>query len=185
MKRPYHILTVLGLAVLSSLTSCGHDQGKRQSATNTDRTKAVPGNTVFVNRNIRIIISTDINKLGKLLNFKTYKPIKIKFKYTYFDYTGQNKRITVPGPSDYSLEALLYFDSLTFNRLKDVDRHADYPSPNYTRNEFKFDWLDKVILDELEKSDKNYHGHPDFFFGTINGKSWYLEKKILIKKWTN
>lgn len=136
--------------------------------------------------NITTTVSKDIEKLGKLLDFKTYKPIKVKFKYVYIDNSGSNDRLSVPGPSDYSLEALLYFDSLTFRKLNDFEKNIDYYHyPNYNKSDFKFDWLDKETLNELENSNPNYHGHPDFFFGSSHGKSWYLNKKILIQKSSN
>lgn len=169
------------------MISCGQNQesGKKYNSNDNQTTAQVFKDSVIKNGNITTTISTDIEKLGQLLNFKTYKPTKVKFKYTFIDNTGQNKRLSVPGPSDYSLQALLYFDSLTFEKFIDYDRNADYPSPNYNREEFKFDWLDKEILNELNNSKENYHGHPNFFFGTTNAKAWYLDKKILISKWTN
>jgi len=187
MRRPFNISTILSLAILTSILSCGQKQDEKQTISSADTTKVARTlkDTTYVNGNVTTTISTDIDKLAKLLDFKTYKPTKVKFKYVFIDNSGQNKRMSVPGPSDYSLQALMYFDSLTFEKFYDFDRHADYSSPNYTKEEFKFDWLDKEILTELEDSNPYYHGHPDFFFGTTNGKSWYLDKKILIQKWTN
>ncbi|WMI68263.1 hypothetical protein [Mangrovimonas sp. YM274] len=110
----------------------------------------------------------------------------MKFKYTYIDNSGQNERISVPGPSDYFLEALLYFDTVTMEKFYEFDRNAEYDAPNFKKEEFNFDWLPNDIREELLNSNLNYHGHPDFFFGTgDNGRSWYLENKILIRKHTN
>lgn len=152
--------------------------------TNFPDTVSTTQDTTFINGNITTTISTDIEQLSKLLDFKIHKPIRVKYKYVLIDNSGQHERLTVPGPSDYSLQALLYFDSLTMEKFHDFDRYADYPSPNYDKSEFKFDWLDKDILTELENSNPNYHGHPDFFFKS-RGKAWYLYRKILISKWTN
>lgn len=151
---------------LFSLLSCEQEQGENQTILNAETT-----------------ISTDIDKLAALLDFETYKPTKVKFKYVSIDHSQKNE--TVSKSSDYSLQALLYFDSLTFEKFHEFDRHADYIPPNYTKEEFTFDWLDKEVLTELENANPNYHGHPDFFFRTTNGKSWYLDKKILIQKRTN
>jgi len=153
---------------------------------NTSFPKAVKTNqdTTFVEGNVTTTISTSIEQLGRFLDFKTYKPVRVRYKYVFIDNSGQHERIAVPGPSDYTLQALLYFDSLTFEKFRDHDRYADYPSPGYNKSEFMFDWLDKDILTELENSKPNYHGHPDFFFSS-KGKAWYLHRKILISKWTN
>jgi hypothetical protein len=185
MKRLFNISTVLNLVILISIFSCGQHQDTKQTISKQDITKTPLKDTTYVNGNVTTTISEDIDKLSKLLDFKTYKPTRVVFKYVFIDNSGQNERMSVPGPSDYSLQALMYFDSLTFEKFYDFDRHADYPSPNYNKEDFKFDWLNKEILTELENSNPNYHGHPDFFFGTTNGKSWYLDKKILIQKWTN
>ncbi len=169
------------------MVSCRQNENKEKNVNPIDNltTSIISKDSVIKNGNVTAAISTNIEKLGQLLDFKTYKPAKVKFNYTAIDNSGQNQRLSVPGPSDYSLQALLYFDSLTFEKFLNYDRNADYPSPNYSRDEFKFDWLDKEILTELNNSKENYHGHPDFFFGTTNGKLWYLDKKILISKWTN
>ncbi|WP_157503121.1 hypothetical protein [Mangrovimonas xylaniphaga] len=133
-------------------------------------------------KNITETISTDIDTLGALLDFSTYRPTKVKFKYTYIDNSGQNNRISVPGPSDNLLEAILHFDTITMETFYEFDRNADYDTPNFNKEEFNFNWLPKDIQKELLDSNPNYHGHPDFFFGTNHyGKSWYLKNKILIK----
>ena len=184
MTQPSKISTVLVLTILTILFSCGQRQEKKQ-VTSSINSIQPEKDTTFVIGNRTTTISTDIEKLSKLLDFKTYKPTRAKYKYVFIDNSGQNKRLSVPGPSDYLLQAVLYFDSLTFEKFYDFDRHADYSSPNYNKEDFKFDWLDKQTLNELNNSNKNYHGHPDFFFGKTNGKSWYLDKKILIQKWSN
>lgn len=137
------------------------------------------------NSNISSGLSTDIDQLGKLLNFDNYKPSSVKFKYKVIGNSGKNERISPPGPSDYSLEALLYFDSLTFQKIIEFDRNADFPPPGYNQEAFKFNWLDEAIISELGESDIHYTGHPDLHFGTTNGRSWYLDKKILIQYHTN
>ncbi|MGX7668740.1 hypothetical protein [Flavobacterium pedocola] len=174
-------IAVYIIFLFTTLISCKQNQSESGNVVISKN-----GNDSIVeNGNITTIYSTDIKKLEKLLNLKDYKPTKVKFKYTFIDNSGQNERLSVPGPSDYSIEALLYFDSKTFEKFYAFDKTADYPSPNYQLEDFRFDWLDKEILAELLNSDKNYHGHPDFFFDTINGQSWYLDNKILITEFTN
>ncbi len=138
-------------------------------------------NTV-VEKNIKKTVSEDIIELEKILDFSKYKPKQVKFKYTFIDNSGQNERLTVSGPSDYYLEALLYVDSLTMEKFDEFDRNAEYDSPNLRKEEFEFDWLPKEVLEELINSSPKYKGHPEFFFGTgKNGKAWYLKNKILIR----
>lgn len=182
MKQLSRTAILFRSAVLIGFVACAQRrEAERESAkSDAESTKAAFRDTTFVQSNTTTILSSDIDRLSKLLDFKTYKPVKVRFKYVVTDNSGQNRRLTIPGPSDYSLQTLLYFDSLTFEQFLEFDRHADYPAPDYNKEDFKFDWLDKEILTELKNSDKDYRGHPDFFFGTAHGKSWYLHRKILL-----
>lgn len=187
MRQLFRTAIILQSTILMSLFSCRHRQGGEQASANSEPINAETAfrDTTVVQGNVTTVFSTDIDRLGKLLDFKKYRPVKVRFKYIFRNNSGQNRRLTVPGPSDYSLQALLYFDSLTFEQFSEFDRHADYSSPDYNKADFAFNWLDKEILTELENSDKDYRGHPDFFFGTANGKLWYLDGKILLANSTH
>lgn len=131
--------------------------------------------------NISTTISTDKSKLARVLNFNTYTPNQVKFKYIFIDNSGKGERFPAPGPSDSELEAVLYYDSLTFQKILDLYKDTLFISPNYSSLQFDFDWLDENISGELLKSSKDYRGHPDIFLGTGNsGQLWFLDKKILI-----
>lgn len=127
--------------------------------------------------------STNIDSLDKFLDFSKYRPLKVKFNFAHYNNSGENKRIAVPGPSYYYLQAILYFDSTTMSNFHNFDLFANYIALNCKKEEFDFEWLPKEVRVELINSKPDYHGHPDFFFGTGDlGKSWYLQNKILIKK---
>lgn len=126
-------------------------------------------------------ISTDVIQLQKLINLSEFKPEKVKFKYTFID----NSQGRVPGPSDSYLEAVLYFDEKTMEKIWGIDKNADFPNSNYQKQNFKFDWLDKETIFELKNSDSIKNGHPDLIFGTNSGKCWYLKNKILLSENTN
>ncbi len=162
--------TLTGLIVFI-LTTCN------QTPKDTKQSKVITVNdSVKTEGNKTVIFSTDIDKLGKILDFKTYKPSKVKFKYTYIDNSGGNQRVSVPGPSDSFLEAILYFDSATFGKMQD---YAHNNSSDCNKEIFKFSWLDKTIAEELNSSVSDCRGHSDLFFGTSTGKAWYLDNKIL------
>ncbi|MGG5208614.1 hypothetical protein ACQWU4_06670 [Chryseobacterium sp. MIQD13] len=131
--------------------------------------------------NITTEISTDIGQLQKLIDLSKFRPKKVKFKYTFID----NSNGRVPGPSDSFLEAILYFDDKTMEKIQEMSQNAEAPAPNYQKKAFKFDWLDKQVLSELENSDSLKNLHRDLIFGTNNGECWYLKNKILFKKETN
>jgi len=121
--------------------------------------------------------SSDINKLGKLINLKNFRPEKIMYHHMYIETingTGSEAE-----PKDDYLQAVLYFDSTTFQKMLEVSKNADYSLPNYSRGQFEFPWLERALFSELENSDSDYHGHPDLFFDTQDGKIWFLDQKIL------
>lgn len=182
IMRSINCLIKVSFSLLLMFSCSCTDQRNTDYSVKPSKKSALVDSIVVVD-NVTTTFSSDMNKLSKLLDFKKYKPEKVKFRYTFIDNSGG--RTSVPGPSDYSLQAVLYFDSLTFEEFHEFDRSADYPSPNFDKEEFKFDWLNKSILSEIDHSQENYHGHPDFFFGTRNGKCWYLDRKILISYFTN
>lgn len=164
---------ILNLILTLLLFSCGQHTNK------TENDKVKKGNKSTT-------VSTDTAKLSKLIDISMYKPIHAKFKYIFIDNSAQDKRLSVPGPSDSYLQAVLYFDDATFNQLKTKYFSADYPSPNFNKQDFNFDWLDLDVRKELLQSDTNYHGHPDYSLGLgVKGKLWFLDNKILLTKLTD
>lgn len=131
--------------------------------------------------NVTAEISTDVNQLQKLIDLSEFKPENVKFKYIFID----NSKGRVPGPSDSYLEAVLYFDDKMMERILKIDKNVDFPNPNYQKNDFKFEWLDKQTLSELEKADSLKNIRPDVIFRTNNGVCLYLKNKILLIKEVN
>ncbi len=100
MTRKIYILITTIL-----LLSCGQHKDK------VDNETAKKGN-------FSTTISTDTSKLTNIIDIKVFKPTHVKFKYTFIGKSGQDERISVPGPSDNYLQAILYFDTTTFKNLK-------------------------------------------------------------------
>ena len=131
--------------------------------------------------NVTTTTSTDPEKLSRWIDIREYRPRKVKFKHIVADNSAKAKSLSVPGPSSQVLEAILYFDTETFERLKKAYFQIDYPPVDFKRDLFYFDWLDKDVKEELLASDKNYHGHPDYFFaGRNNSVLWFLKNKVLL-----
>lgn len=149
------------------------------------KTKETDGDTIKEG-NKATTISTDTAKLSRLIDIRTFKPTHAKFKYIFIDNSGQNERLSVPGPSDSYLEGVLYFDTATFRQLQSKYFNVGYLSPHFHRKEFNFEWLDTDVRDELLRSDTSYHGHPDYFLKLgPEGKLWFLENKVLLSKATD
>ena len=165
--------SILAITATLLLLSCGQKPEKTHS-------------NISAKDNISKTISTDTILLGRLINLENIKPTHAKFKYAFVDNSAKNKRLSVPGPSDSHLEAILYFDSTTFEKIKMTYKLADYTASNFDKQSFNFEWLDKNIKIELLNSDSSYHGHPDYFFGLgQSGKLWLLDGKLLLTKSTN
>jgi hypothetical protein len=130
--------------------------------------------------NISTTLSSDTAKLGKLINLRLYKPTAAKFKYTFIDNSGQNERLSTPGPSDSYLEAILYFDAATFAQLLKDAEQRDSTISSLSKEEFNFDWLDQSIKDELTKSEAVYEKHSEVFAGS--SEVWFLDNKLLLRK---
>lgn len=157
MKYPIPPI-ILPFVVLTYLFSCNGQKHEKPKIIAATLTEVGFNDTTFVNGDSMVVISSDIDELGKLLDFKTYRPTKVQFRCVRKTASNENKE-----RSDYSLQAVLYFDSLTMEKMFDFDRHADYLSPDYKKESFMFNWLDINVLKEMENSSPNYHGHPDFF----------------------
>lgn len=130
-------------------------------------------------------ISTDTAKLSKIIDLTAFRPTHAKFKYTFIDNSGQGQRLSVPGPSDSQLEALLVFDSNSFEQLAKKYSGVDYAPPAFSKLSFNFEWLDAATRTELLQSDSNYHGHPDLIFTAgPQTQLWLLKNKVLLVKST-
>ncbi|MFL9836839.1 hypothetical protein ABS768_04970 [Flavobacterium sp. ST-75] len=129
-----------------------------------------------------VITSKDITKLEKQLNLKPAQPDSVQYKLTI----NNNSFGTVPGPSDYYLEGVLYYNDSIFKRIKEEYNNVDYNTPGFKKEAFNFKWLPQNIKNELNSSPENYSGHPDLFFNRNRiTQLWLLKNKVLILSYTN
>lgn len=158
------------LTILTFITSCGTNQEKKTETSDS------LSNSISLH-------STDINKLQQYLNLTIFKPDSVEFEYTFIANSAGNSRTNISGPSDYILQAVLYYDSITLKKIIALQKKVSVVQ--YNLAEFKFDWLNQDIIQELS-NDINYYGiHSDTLFGTGNIKTLCLTNKILIEKSTN
>jgi hypothetical protein len=182
-----HILLVFGFCCYSSLNFYCNQPAAIKDNPKDSIGEFASAETTLKNGNTTTTLSSDTAKLAKLLNLKKYKPYHIKFQYTFIDNSGGGERLSVPGPSDFKLEAILYFDTATFASIMDLYKQAGWNAPNYNKEEFNFNWLDDSVKTELLKSEATYHGHIDLLFTEPNDPNshiWILDKKILLHKFS-
>ena len=137
-------------------------------------------------KNQTTLISTDKEQLEKIINLNIFKPNKVKFKYILIDNSENNKRFSVPGPSDRYLEAVLYFDKDTFNKLI-IDNAKLSTISIGNKEDYDFEWLENDIKLELSNMFNSFDYPPTFFItgGFTNGGYFMLNNKILIKLYSN
>lgn len=164
------IILCLYFTTLIFITSCYNNQEKKLKTSDSIS-------------NSSSIHSTDINKLKEYLKLTPYTPDSVEFNYTFIDNSAGKDRTSISGPSDYILQAVLYYDSLTFQKIIALPQKESVSKYNVT--DFKFEWLNESITQELNDS-SNYLGiHPDTQLGEGNIKTWCLINKIVVEKLTN
>ena len=99
--------------------------------------------------NFSTILSEDTAKIRDLISFTKYKPSYTKFAYTFIDNSNSEDRITVPGPSDHSLEVIMKLDSNTKSKILNFYEGEAEDSSIYKKSDFNFNWLDTAIQKEL------------------------------------
>ncbi|MEO8768735.1 MAG: hypothetical protein ABI402_01565 [Ferruginibacter sp.] len=183
-KRIFYFITIFLFFYTNNIVlSCTESNTNKKNNTNSIG-EFVPVITATTkDGNKTTTMSTDTNELKKYLAFNYFKPEQVKFHLTYIDNSVSNDRLSVPGPSDFYLEAILYFDTITFKAITTSYMKQDWVAPKYNKEEFNFSWMDAIIKQELLHSDSNYHGHVDLFFTMLNNRNchiWMLNRKLLI-----
>jgi hypothetical protein len=168
MKKAAKIILGAGFLAFTALVSCVQDGAAQKNE----------GKYA-----VRILDASDGDQLGKLINLEKFRPEKVTFRYIFIDSSGQNNPDYLPGlTEDNSLQAVLYFDSATFERMREQASLMDYKSVHFKKETFNFEFLDKKVRQELMHSAEKYQGHPDLFFESKDGKLWLLDRKILFSK---
>jgi hypothetical protein len=89
------------------------------------------------------------------------------------------------GPSDYTLEAVLYHDAATFTKLREKYNNIYHTSPKKTSKDSNYKWLPKAVKDELAKSPKKNTGHSGMMLSSNpNCTLWFLNNKVLVYYFT-
>lgn len=147
---------------------------------NPDQSKSTESNS-----KTSVITSKDTAKLGKLIKLNKFRPIKVIFRYSSTNNSAQNDFLSVPGPSDSSLDAILYFDSLTFKTIKEKYTQSVSNDQRYTKEQFNFYWMNKAVKQELLQDSSTKFGRPDLLFSSgPNARIWLLKNKVLLTRST-
>lgn len=155
MKKALWLLITIGI-----FTACGHNSRQVQDS---------PANKLEYT-------SSSIDSLSHLLNFKQFKPIKVKYHYILFD----NSKGFPPAPSDSYLDGVLYFPDSTLQKIRKLSLEQGPANVQFTKDEFKSELLNDAELSELQNSDEKDNAFPDKVFMTFNGKIWILDHAVIV-----
>ena len=162
-------------------SSCGEE--KIDKSTKVEKNANGSVDSIITEGNKTTIFSNDIDRLGKVLNFGEFKPHEVKFKYVFHDNSGNEKRVSVPGPSDYSLEAYIKFSRVTLSEIRTVIVPPGSDTATFSKEAFIFDWLDKGIQKMVKESNRG--GIKDKLYNSNNGSCFPLKNAILLKASSN
>ncbi len=130
-----------------------------------------------------IVVSTEKEKLKQLIALEQFNPISVQFSYRTAVPSDNTDRL--PGPTDYVLEAVLYFDN-----INNVHRNACSPvkQAQCSRDYFDFTWMDYEIKKALmltKSETKGYEATCFYKGGLLHGSYYYLKDMILVRLFTN
>ncbi|HNY29977.1 MAG TPA: hypothetical protein PKO15_03735 [Fibrobacteria bacterium] len=119
---------LLAFAAVLGTMSCEEGRADRPPATTTDS------------------IHTDLPRLGRILKWDSLAPRSATYRISILGSPSSR----APGPTDWSLEALLRYDSATLRKLLDV-QGSDSMTDSVTSGVVAWSWLDTVDNRTLDK----------------------------------
>ncbi|MBK9575621.1 MAG: hypothetical protein IPK50_20855 [Fibrobacterota bacterium] len=117
------------LAAGALLACCGSERGDRQIPSHTDS------------------VHTDLARLGRILRWDSLSPRSASYRIVVFG-SGSDR---VPGPTDWSLEAILRYDSAAFVKVERFLKR-DSLSDSVKTAAVVWDWLDPSDRKPLAKA---------------------------------
>jgi hypothetical protein len=122
------------------------------------------GKQLIIDREPVVYKNTD--SLQKIIDLSIFKPDSVAYVYKVMGDADNDSR--VPGPKDYDLEAVLFYNDSTINILKGISsiKNIKELQPGVERN-YQFYWMDKKIIEQVSSlkntveysSEKFYKGY--------------------------
>lgn len=116
--------------------------------------------------------SRSADSLRAFINLNIYHPVNVLWKITTAG-AANTERLTVPGPTDYKLEAFIQFDRETADKLKENSKSGTFYNSKLSVNDYWFKWLPKD-LKLKEKADSSVLYEAKAFAKTPYLKGNYL-----------
>jgi hypothetical protein len=126
----------------------------------------------------------NIDSLQKIIDLSVFKPDSAT--YVYYTYGDENDNNRVPGPKDYTLEAILFYSDSVINKLKGISSIKTIKELK-TRYEiemkYRFLWADRDILKESGSPNKTIEYSSDKFYkGALPYGSYIIIGNVVLLK---
>ncbi|MES2487660.1 MAG: hypothetical protein V4581_17145 [Bacteroidota bacterium] len=122
---------------------------------------------------------TNPQNINGFIDLTTFKPTAVEYN---LDRSNEGRM----GPSDYTVEAVLYYDAATFARFREQYGKDVANDAQITKSTFNYKWLPKAVKDELAASPEAYVYRTEPF--TRHGNHycfvWFLNNKVLVYYFT-
>lgn len=127
------------------------------------------------------IRSSSIDSLGKIIDLSNFMPSKVNWKYVQ---AGKiyDSFFSVPGPTDWVLEAALVCDP---NNLSHLPSLTDSTDRKYTYQAYLFDWLSKEykqVLSSQPGQDYPLKHFPSKYQGSFRVVA---DSLVFVNLWTS
>lgn len=96
-------------------------------------------------------VHTDLARLGRILRWDSLVPRTASYRILVLG-SGSDR---IPGPTDWSIEAVLRYDSSTFAKVE-RSLQGDYPSNSVKTAAVVWDWLDSSDRKRLAASPREH-----------------------------
>jgi hypothetical protein len=112
----------------------------------------------------KVTVSHNSLELKKYINLEKYTPVNSEWTYSKM---GSQSESRVLGPNDFKLNAVLYFQPVTIELIKNDYNLLSFSLETYQKSSFKFDWLSMVVKKEIEKGNYVFYNSSFFEKGTL------------------
>lgn len=115
-------------------------------------------------------ISSDIESLKEYVNLTEYNPKQVEWKWK----TGSSK-------SEYELNAVIVFDSIAVEEIKENYIIQSTKLYSLNKNDFKFDWIKDNRIKLIESYNSTVYGVDLFKKGVLNkGNFIIIDNKTIL-----
>lgn len=122
---------------------------------------------------------TNPQDIDEILDLATCKPRAIEYDYAQSHRGGL-------GPTDYTVQAILYYDAATFARFREKYGNERANDSQVTKATFNYTWLPRMAKNELAASPEPYvySGAQLSRYGNPHCYLWILNNKVIVYYFT-